>query len=273
MIVTGLGSRLPALFIGHGNPMNALADNEFTRSLGRLAAELPRPEAVLVVSAHWLTRGTHVLSPAAPRTIHDFGGFPPELYAVQYPAPGAPEKATLVKELLPEAVLDDAWGLDHASWAVLRHMWPAADVPVFELSLDVAAPPERHWDLGQKLAPLRDQGVLVVGSGNIVHSFAGVDWDPGAHTAPVGGGVRRLGGRRARARRRFGARTLRDRGPFGPPVGPHERPLPPALVSRGHGNPRRQGHLPVYGYRDGLDVDALREVRLGAQLEAPTGAG
>jgi 4,5-DOPA dioxygenase extradiol len=184
MATNGLGSRQPTLFLGHGSPMNALADNEFTQALGRLAAELPQPEAILVVSAHWLTRGTHVLSAAAPRTIHDFGGFPPELYAVQYPAPGAPEKARLVKELLPEAALDDTWGLDHASWAVLRHMWPAAGVPVLELSLDVTAPPEWHWELGQRLAPLRDQGVLVVGSGNIVHSFAGIDWEPGAVPHP-----------------------------------------------------------------------------------------
>ena len=184
MATIGVGPRLPALFLGHGSPMNALADNEFPRALGRLAAELPRPEAVLVVSAHWLTRGTHVLSAAEPRTIHDFGGFPPELYAVDYPAPGSPEKARLVKELLPEAVLDDTWGLDHASWAVLRHMWPVADVPVFELSLDVTAPPERHWEMGQRLTPLRDQGVLVVGSGNIVHSFAGIDWEPGAAPHP-----------------------------------------------------------------------------------------
>jgi 4,5-DOPA dioxygenase extradiol len=184
MTIAGPGSRLPALFIGHGNPMNALADNEFTRALERLAAELPQSEAVLVVSAHWLTQGTHVLSGAAPRTIHDFGGFPPELYAVQYPAPGAPDKAQLVKELLPEAVLDDSWGFDHASWAVLKHMWPAADMPVFELSVDIGAPPERHWELGQRLAPLRDQGVLVVGSGNIVHSFAGIDWEPGAVPQP-----------------------------------------------------------------------------------------
>ena len=148
-MVDGDGStRLPILFLGHGNPMNAIADNEFTRALGRLAAELPRPEAILVVSAHWLTRGTHVLSSAVPRTIHDFGGFPPELHAVQYPAPGAPPKAAAVKELLPEVVLDDSWGLDHASWSVLRHMWPAADVPTFELSLDIAAPPAVHWDLG-----------------------------------------------------------------------------------------------------------------------------
>jgi 4,5-DOPA dioxygenase extradiol len=175
---------LPALFLAHGSPMNAIVDTEFTRTLGRLAAELPRPEAVLVVSAHWLTKGTHVLASDVPRTIHDFGGFPPELYAVEYPAPGAPAKAAVVKELLPEAVVDYAWGLDHAAWAVLRHIWPAADVPVFELSLDIAAPPAAHWDLGRRLAPLRERGVLVVGSGNIVHSFAGVDWEPGAKPHP-----------------------------------------------------------------------------------------
>jgi 4,5-DOPA dioxygenase extradiol len=165
---------MPALFLAHGNPMNAIADSEFTRALGRIASELPRPDAILVVSAHWLTRGTHVLATDPPRTIHDFGGFPPELYAVQYPAPGAPAHAAMVKELLPEVQLDYEWGLDHASWAVLRHMWPAADVPAFELSLDVAAPPQAHWELGRRLAPLRDRGVLVIGSGNIVHSFAGV---------------------------------------------------------------------------------------------------
>jgi len=169
---------MPALFLAHGNPMNAIADNEFTRSLGRLAAELPRPDAIMVVSAHWLTWGTRVLSAETPRTIHDFSGFPEALYAIQYPAPGAPGQAQLVRELLPEAALDDGWGLDHASWLVLRHMWPAADIPTFELSLDLGATPQEHWDLGARLLPLRDRGVLVVGSGNIVHSFAGARWEP-----------------------------------------------------------------------------------------------
>jgi 4,5-DOPA dioxygenase extradiol len=176
----GRASRLPALFLGHGNPMNAIADNEFTRALGRLAAELPRPQAVLVISAHWLTRGTHVLTAPVPRTIHDFSGFPEALYAVRYPAPGSPAGAGLVRELLPEAVPDDGWGFDHAAWVVLRHMWPDADVPTFELSLDMSAPPQAHWDLGARLSALRDRGLLVMGSGNIVHSFAGADWDPDA---------------------------------------------------------------------------------------------
>lgn len=177
-------ARMPALFLAHGNPMNALADNAFTRALGTLAGELPRPKAILVVSAHWLTNGTGVLASAHPRTLHDFGGFPPELYEVQYPAPGAPGVAERVLELLPTAVADTRWGLDHASWTVLRHMWPDADVPVLELSLDMSALPEAHWALGERLAPLRDEGVLVVGSGNIVHSFAGVSWEPNATPHP-----------------------------------------------------------------------------------------
>ncbi len=176
--------RMPALFLAHGNPMNALADNAFTRSLSALAADLPQPDAVLVVSAHWLTRGTHVLSSAMPPTIHDFGGFPEELYRVEYPAPGSPAGAARVRELVSETVRDDSWGLDHASWSVLRHMWPDADVPVFELSLDMAAPAATHWGLGRRLAPLRDEGVLVVGSGNIVHSFAGMSWQPDAPVRP-----------------------------------------------------------------------------------------
>ena len=182
MSVTGTESidRMPALFLAHGSPTNALEDNAFTRALTRLAAELPRPAAILVVSAHWLTRGTHVLTAASPRTIHDFGGFPEPLYRVQYPAAGAPAYADLVRELAPDVLPDDTWGLDHASWTVLRHMWPAADVPTFELSLDVGAMPQAHWDLGSRLAPLRDRGVLVVGSGNIVHSFPGLVWEPDA---------------------------------------------------------------------------------------------
>jgi 4,5-DOPA dioxygenase extradiol len=176
--------RMPALFLAHGNPMHAITDDEFTRALTRLAADLPRPAAILVVSAHWLTASTKVLSAPHPRTIHDFGGFPQELYDVQYPAPGSPALAARVHELLPDAVPAQDWGLDHASWAVLRHMWPDADVPVVELSLDMTATPERHWELARALAPLRDEGVLVIGSGNIVHSFAGISWDEDAAPRP-----------------------------------------------------------------------------------------
>ena len=181
---TELVRRQPALFLAHGNPMNALADNAFTRSLTRLAGQLDRPEAVLVVSAHWETNGTRVLDLANPPTIHDFGGFPRELYEVQYPAAGAPALAEEVAALLGDARTDSTWGLDHASWTVLRHMWPEADVPVFELSLDARRSTGQHWEAGRRLASLRDRNVLVIGSGNIVHSFAGIDWREGAAPRP-----------------------------------------------------------------------------------------
>jgi len=180
--MTGLLDRLPrtetmpALFLGHGSPENALADNPFTRSLAALGAAMPRPAAVLVVSAHWLTRGTRVLCVREPRTIHDFYGFPRELYGVTYPAPGGLEFARAVTEATGTDC-DGAWGLDHASWAVLRHIYPDADVPVFELSLDVTAPPYVHYELAKRLAPLRERGVIVLGSGNIVHNLATVIWD------------------------------------------------------------------------------------------------
>jgi 4,5-DOPA dioxygenase extradiol len=171
---------MPALFLAHGNPMNAIADNGYTRALSRLAQDLPRPKAVLVVSAHWPTKGTGVLTSEHPRTVHDFSGFPRELYEVEYPAPGAPEYAAVVRDLVPTVSADTSWGLDHAAWTPLRHMWPDADVPVFELSVDMTAEPEAHWELGRRLAPLRDEGVLVAGGGNIVHSFAGIDWNEDA---------------------------------------------------------------------------------------------
>lgn len=171
------GERMPALFLGHGSPMNAIETNAFTRSLSALANELPRPVAVLVVSAHWLTRGeTRVLSALQPRTIHDFYGFSPELFAMEYPAPGSPGHARITAELCG-ATCDETWGLDHASWAVLCHMYPDADLPVFELSLDIAAEPARHVVIGRRLSELRDQGVLVLGSGNIVHNLRAIDWD------------------------------------------------------------------------------------------------
>jgi 4,5-DOPA dioxygenase extradiol len=181
---TAASRRQPALFLAHGNPMNALAHNDFTRSLSRLAKTLDRPKAILVVSAHWETPGTRVLDVAKPTTIHDFGGFPRELYEVTYPAPGAPEVAREVAGLLGDAKLDSSWGLDHASWSILRHMWPDADVPVFELSLDTHRTPAQHFELGKRLSSLRDEGVLVIGSGNIVHSFAGIDWRDNAKPRP-----------------------------------------------------------------------------------------
>ena len=174
-----LTDRMPALFVGHGSPENALADNAYTRALRALGSELPRPAAVLVVSAHWLTRGVGVLGVAKPRTIHDFYGFPRPLYEIEYPAAGSPACAAAVAELTG-ATLDDSWGLDHASWAVLRHVFPDADVPTLELSLDPRMSSEAHVALARRLRPLRDRGVLVVGSGNCVHNLRAIDWSDDA---------------------------------------------------------------------------------------------
>ena len=175
-----LGGRLPALFIGHGSPLNIVADNGYTRDLEALAAGLPRPAAILVVSAHWLTKGTAVGADERNLTIYDFFGFPDELYEKKYPAPGSPAVAARVCALSGGRVAPMERGLDHAAWAPLIRMYPAAAVPVLELSLDVSAPAADHYALGRRLAPLRDEGVLIVGSGNIVHNLSTVDWDDDA---------------------------------------------------------------------------------------------
>jgi len=172
---------MPAVFLGHGNPMNALSRNAYTDGWAAIGASLPRPEAVLSVSAHWYIPGCAVTAVLAPRTIHDFGGFPRELYQVNYPAPGNPDLARRVKDLLsPSSVtLDDAWGLDHGTWSVLIHLFPKADIPVVQLSIDERQPPEFHYDLGRRLAALREEGVLIIGSGNLVHNLHAYAW--GSH--------------------------------------------------------------------------------------------
>ena len=169
---------MPALFLGHGNPMNALLRNRYTEAWAALAGSLPRPKAILAISAHWFVPETGVTVAAAPRTIHDFGGFPSELYQVKYPAPGDPGLARRVQRLLePVSVrLDDRWGLDHGVWAVLRHMYPRADVPVVELSIDDTRPASFHYELGKRLAPLREEGVLIAASGNLVHNLHAYAW-------------------------------------------------------------------------------------------------
>jgi 4,5-DOPA dioxygenase extradiol len=169
--------RQPAIFIGHGSPMNIVADNSYTRDLERVGTALAKPRAVLVVSAHWSTRGFFVGSDETNITIHDFYGFPDVLYEKRYPAPGAPDVAERVVELTHGVVQTAERGLDHAAWAPLIRVWPAADVPVLELSLDLAEPAADHYALGRLLAPLRDEGVLLVGSGNIVHNLMRIDWD------------------------------------------------------------------------------------------------
>ncbi|HEX3464398.1 MAG TPA: 4,5-DOPA dioxygenase extradiol [Candidatus Elarobacter sp.] len=178
-----MAQRMPAVFFGHGNPMNALDDNAWTRGWSTIAASTPRPKAILAISAHWYLPGTHVTAMPHPRTIHDFGGFPHELYEVRYPAPGDRGLAERVRDLLVpvDVRFDEHWGLDHGTWSVLVHAYPDADVPVVQLALDETHPPSYHYELGRRLAPLRDEGVLIAGSGNVVHNLHAYAW--GRHPA------------------------------------------------------------------------------------------
>jgi 4,5-DOPA dioxygenase extradiol len=176
--VTDYAKPMPAIFFGHGNPLNAIQQNQFTAGWANIGKSIPRPKAVLCISAHWYLPGTAATAMPAPRTIHDFGGFPRELYEVQYPAPGSTALASRVRELLaPVKVnLDQSWGLDHGTWSVLCHVLPDAGVPVVQLSIDETREPDFHYALGKALSPLRDEGVLVCGSGNLVHNLHTYAW-------------------------------------------------------------------------------------------------
>ncbi|WP_449528512.1 4,5-DOPA-extradiol-dioxygenase [Flavobacterium aquaticum] len=178
----GLGEeeeKMPVLFIGHGSPMNAIEDNIFSKRWQQTGKEIPTPKAVVVVSAHWLTKGTMVTAMPNPKTIHDFGGFPQALFDVQYPAPGSPELATEIQKLItnPAVELDHDWGLDHGTWSVVKHMYPDADIPVLQLSIDYYKPAAYHYELAKQLLALRKKGVLIIGSGNMVHNLRMVAWD------------------------------------------------------------------------------------------------
>ncbi|MHA3963876.1 MAG: 4,5-DOPA-extradiol-dioxygenase [Candidatus Thorarchaeota archaeon SMTZ1-45] len=173
-----MSNLMPTLFIGHGSPMNTIEENEFTKGWREIASKVPHPDAILCVSAHWYTSNSMIGAMKQPRTIHDFYGFPPELYQQQYPAPGAPNLAkTISKRLEDYSInLDQSWGLDHGTWSVLKQMYPDANIPTLQLSIDYTKPPRFHFKLGQQLDFLRNQGVLIIGSGNLVHNLAAVNW-------------------------------------------------------------------------------------------------
>jgi len=173
---TGL---MPVLFLGHGSPMNAIDDNQFVRGWKMVGKSIPKPKAILCISAHWETSGTFVTAMEQPRTIHDFGGFPKELFEVQYPAPGSPELAQEIFKTITKIKigLDEKWGLDHGCWSVVKQLFPAADIPVIQMSLDYSEPPQYHYDLAKELATLRKKGVLIIGSGNMVHNLRLIAWE------------------------------------------------------------------------------------------------
>lgn len=174
----GKTTKMPVLFLGHGSPMNAIEENEFVTGFRNIAKGIPKPNAILCISAHWETKGTFVTAMQNPSTIHDFGGFPKELFEVQYPAPGSPDLANQTKSLITktEVGLDDKWGLDHGAWSVIKHLYPNADIPVIQMSIDYSQTPQYHYELAQQIKSLREKGVLIIGSGNIVHNLGKVEW-------------------------------------------------------------------------------------------------
>jgi len=179
-LTSGFGAteQMPVLFVGHGNPMNAITDNEYSKTWAAIGKKLTPPKAILCISAHWLTNGTSVAMTENPETIHDFGGFPDELFKVQYPAPGGKDYAKMAVSALKSVKVheDFEWGLDHGAWSVLKNMYPKADIPVFQMSIDYSKPPQYHYDLAKELAVLRARGILIVASGNVVHNLGSVSW-------------------------------------------------------------------------------------------------
>lgn len=174
-------SKMPVIFVGHGSPMNAIEDNDYSRTWKSIGEKLPKPEVILSVSAHWYTRGTKIMNEDNPRTIYDMYGFPKELYEIVYNSPGSPKVAKMAAELISkETMYDNNWGIDHGTWSVLVHMFPKRDIPVFQISIDAYAPPEVHYKIGSEIKSLRDKGVLIFATGNIVHNLGLVDWHKGS---------------------------------------------------------------------------------------------
>ena len=170
-------SKMPMIFAGHGSPMNAIEDNQYTREWREMAKKIPRPESIVSISAHWYTEGTKIMNEENPKTVYDMYGFPEELYKISYNAPGNPGLAGNVKDMISkQSVYDNTWGIDHGTWSVLTHMYPQRDIPVFQISIDAFAPPQVHYQIGRELKSLRDQGVLLFGTGNIVHNLRLLDW-------------------------------------------------------------------------------------------------
>ena len=171
-------SKMPMVFVGHGSPMNAIEDNQYTRNWREVAKKIPKPESIISISAHWYTEGTKIMNQENPKTIHDMFGFPQELYEISYNTPGNPKLAESTKKLITKpSVFDKSWGIDHGTWSVLVHMYPERDIPVFQISVDATAPPEAHYQIGKELKSLRQQGVLIFGTGNIVHNLRLLDWE------------------------------------------------------------------------------------------------
>lgn len=171
--------KMPVLFLGHGSPLNAIEENTFVANFKKIGEEIPKPKAILCISAHWETKGTYVTAMKKPKTIHDFGGFPQALFDVQYPAPGSPSLARETKDLITKTKigLDKNWGLDHGTWSVVKHLYPNAEIPTIQMSLDYTKPPKHHFELAKELSQLRQKGVLIIGSGNMVHNLGKVAWD------------------------------------------------------------------------------------------------
>jgi len=261
---THTSARQPVLFLGHGSPMNAIEDNRWSRAFRALGSELPRPRAILSVSAHWFVRGSFVTVEERPQTIHDFGGFPAALFAMEYPAPGAPALARRVRELAGAEVVGESteWGLDHGTWTVLHHLFPAADVPVVQLSLDARLAPGEHLLLAQKLAPLSEEGVLVLGSGNAVHNLGDAFARMGAGDESVPDWAGAFDRDVAEACRQhdleFVARALASaNGRAAHPTPDHYLPL---LYALGAAAPDVEVSFPIEGFDHSL---SMRSVRFG----------